>query len=97
LHANGAKPLDPLRVGDQHIPTVPLERVVDKTRAGHRLDHPAHRPAVLQDPPRKPPNTIVVARHGELRDQLAPPGQQTNIEPVATQIQSSAQHEHGPP
>jgi len=76
---------------------VPLERVVDETRAGHRLNHSAHRLAVLQDPPRKPANTIVVARPSELLDQLAALEQQANIEPVATQIQSSVQHEDGPP
>jgi hypothetical protein len=89
--------LDPLRVGDQHIPALALERVMDETRAGHRLDHPAHRLAALQHPPRQPANTIVVARHCELLDQLALPGQQTNIEPLTTQIQSSPQHQDGPP
>jgi hypothetical protein len=78
--------LDPLRVGDQHIPAVPLERVMDEARPGHGLDHSAHRRAVLQDPTRQPANTIVVTRDGELLDQLALLRQQTNIEPVATQI-----------
>jgi hypothetical protein len=52
---------------------------------------------VIQDPARKRGNTIVVARHSELLDQLAVPGQQTNIEPLATQIHSSVQREDGPP
>jgi streptogramin lyase len=59
---------------------------MDETRAGHRLDHSAHRLAVLQDPTGQPANTIVVTWDGELRDQLAVLGQKTNIEPFATQI-----------
>jgi hypothetical protein len=36
------EPLDLLRVRDEHLPAVLLERVVHEARAGHRLDHRPH-------------------------------------------------------
>jgi hypothetical protein len=39
----------------------------------------------------------VIAWHSELLDQLALVAEQANVEPIATQIQSSVQHEDGPP
>jgi hypothetical protein len=96
LQVNG-EALDLLGVGNQHIPAVLFERVVDEASACHRLDDPAHRLAVPRDPACQAANTIVIAGHGELLDQLAVRGQQADVEPLATQIQSSVQHEDGPP
>jgi hypothetical protein len=49
--------LDLLRVGDRHLPAQPLQAVVHEPRAGHRLDHPAHRSphgAIRPTRPRSP-------------------------------------------
>jgi hypothetical protein len=92
-----APALDLLRVGDQHLPPEPLKRVVHEPRPGHRLDHPAHRQPIAAAPARQAPQAVDVRRRGELLDHLRVLTEQTDIEPVATQIQSSMQHEDGPP
>ena len=89
--------LDLLRVGDQHLPAQSLERVVHEPRAGHRLDHPAHRQPIAADTARQAPQALGVRRRGELLDHFRMLREQADIEPVATQIQSSVQHEDGPP
>jgi hypothetical protein len=43
------QPLDPLRIGDQHLPAAFLERVVHEPRTRHRLDHRPH-PLAAQPP-----------------------------------------------
>jgi hypothetical protein len=91
------QPLDLLRVGDQHLPPELLERVMDEPRPGHRLDHAAHRQPIATDAPRQAAQAVGVRRGGELREHLAVLGKQTHIESLATQIQSSVQHEDGPP
>jgi hypothetical protein len=76
--------LDLLSVGDQHIPTKLLQRVVNEACAGHRLDDAAHRLAALQHPARQSTNAVGIAGRGELRDQLTLLREQTNIDTVAT-------------
>jgi hypothetical protein len=89
------QPLDLLGVRDQHLPAVLLERVVHEPRTVHRLDHGTH--AVTRQPPRQPPQPVGVGRHHGLGDQLAMLVDQADIEPLAAQIQTSVQHENGPP
>ena len=45
------QPLDPLRVGDQHLPPVADQLVVHEPRTVHRLHHPAHRLVIHRHPP----------------------------------------------
>jgi hypothetical protein len=70
---------------------------VHKPRPGHRLDHTAHRQTVDDHPARQAAQPTGIGRRSELRDDLAILRQQANIELLATQIQSSVQHEDGPP
>jgi hypothetical protein len=89
------QPLDLLRVGDQHLPAELLERVMHEPRAVHRLDHRPH--PLTREPPRQAAQAVGVRRRSRLRDQFAVLGQQTDVEPTSTQIQTSVQHENGPP
>ena len=86
------QPLDLLRISDQNLPAKPLQRVVNEAGARHRLDHPAHRLAMLPDMTHKTTQAISVRRRGELLDQLPMLREQANIKTLATQIQSSMQH-----
>jgi len=63
-----------------------LQRVVNETGAGHRLDHPAHGHAVLCDVAHKTTQTVGVRRRGELLDQLAVLREQADIKTFATEI-----------
>jgi hypothetical protein len=85
------------RVGDQHVPAERFEAVVHEPRTGHRLDHRAHRPLVTPHPARQAKQAVGVRRRRELLDDLASRRQQADIDLAATQIQSSVQHERGPP
>jgi hypothetical protein len=87
------QPLDPLRVGDQHLPTVRDQLVVHEPGAVHRLDHPAHRLVVHRDPTGEPVQAVAVRRRGEVIDQLAVARNQADIDSPATQIQPNVQHE----
>jgi hypothetical protein len=62
------QPLDPLRVGDQHLPPVADQLVVHEPRAVHRLDHPAHRLVIHRDPPAQPVQAVAVRRRAEVLD-----------------------------
>jgi hypothetical protein len=94
LASQRRQPLDPLRVGE-HVPAVLLERVVHQPRAVHRLDHRTH-PTTSQSPGQAA-HAIGVRRHRPLGHHLAVPVEQPDIEPTSTQIQSSVQHQRGPP
>jgi hypothetical protein len=87
--------LDLLRVGDQHLPALLLRRVVHEPRAVHRLDHRAHPPT--RQPLREAAQAVRVRRHRGLRDHLPAVAEQADIQPTSTQVQSSVQHEDGPP
>ena len=75
LQASGASPLDLLRVRDQHLPAVLLERVVHEPRAVHRLDHRAHPPTSQSRG--QAAQAVGVRRHRGLRDHLAARVEQT--------------------
>src|SRR5436309_2788392 len=72
---------------------------MDEAGAVHRLDRGAHRDrAVLAlDAAREADKAVAVGRDGADVDLLAGAGQQAVVEPLATEIQSSVQHEDGPP
>ena len=89
--------LDLGRVGDQHIPAELLKAIMHEPRAGHRLDHPTHRQPVAPDTARQAAQTVGIRRRRELLDDLATRRQQADIDLASTQIQSSVQHEDGPP
>jgi hypothetical protein len=89
--------LDLGRVGDQHLPTELFERVVHEARPGHRLDHPADRQAMRARAARQPAQAVGIRRRCPLLDDLAGPRQQAHIDLLSTQVQSSVQHEDGPP
>ena len=90
--------LDLLGVSDLDRPALLLEGVVDDPRASHRLDHGADRLAVdLLDAASEPSKRVDVGRYGELVQMLSLIGEQTHVELLATQIQSSVQHVNGPP
>jgi hypothetical protein len=70
-----------------------LERVVDEPGAGHRLDDRSDVLAVNPvDSPRKGSERVDVRRDGELVDVLPLLGEQADVEPAPTEIQSSVQH-----
>ena len=89
------EPLDLLRIGDQHLPTVLFQRVVHEPSAGHRLDHRPHR--LSSQTLSEMAQAVGIRRRSRLRDQLPGLVEQANIEPASTQIQSSVQHTNGPP
>jgi hypothetical protein len=90
------EPLDLLGVGDQHLPAELLERVAHEPRTGHRLDHAAH-PSLPPDTLHQEAQAIGVRGRREAPDELPVVADQADIEPPAAEIQSSVQHEHGPP
>jgi hypothetical protein len=85
------EPFDLLGVGDEDIPAQLLQRVVHEPRTGHRLDHRPH-PHAQPDPLDQAPQTVVVARTGELADHLSLVADQADIDPAPTEIQPSMQH-----
>jgi hypothetical protein len=95
VHANGASPVDLLRVRDQHLPTKLLQRVVHEPRPVHRLDHRPH--PRRGNPPGEMAQPVRVRRGRKLRDQLPGIVDQAHVQSTSTQIQSSVQHEGGPP
>ena len=86
------QPLDPLRVGDQHLPPVADQLVVHEPRAVHRLDHPAHRLVVHRHPPAQPVQPVAIRRRAEMLDQLPLARDQAHIDTPAAQIQPNVQH-----
>ena len=79
------EPLDLLGVGDLDIPALLLEGVVDDPRAGHRLDHRAHRLAVhLLDAASEPSKRVDVGRYGKLIQVLSLIGEQANVKLLST-------------
>jgi hypothetical protein len=93
------QPLDLLGVGDLDLPALPLERVVHKPRTVHRLNRRPHRdrPMTLSDAPRQPGQAIAIRRRRTDLHTLATLAKQTEVQPPATEIQTSMQHEHRPP
>ena len=64
-----------------------------EARAGHRLDNPTHRLAVTGDLADEVAQTITVRWRRELLDELARIGDHAHIEPPATEIKTSMQHQ----
>jgi hypothetical protein len=89
--------LDLVRVGDQHVPAVLFELVVNEPRAVHRLDHAADPRALHRGAGRQAAQPVGIGRRGPLVDDLPLVGDQTDVDLASTQIQSSVQHEDGPP
>ena len=86
LHASGARPLTLGRVGDQHVPPELFQAVMHESRAGHRLDHPAHRQTMRAGASRQAAHAVRVRRRRPLLDHLAARRQQADIDLAATQI-----------
>src|SRR6266545_6619369 len=91
------QPLDPLRVGDLHLPPQALQRVVHEPRAVHRLDHRTDgpRPVAQLDQPDQPGQRIGVRRRRADLDALTVLIEQAVIHPPTTEIQTSVQHMRG--
>ena len=88
------EPLHPLRISDQHIPALRLERVMDEARTVHRLHHRPHRPAVFRrDALGQTAQAVGVKRRRQLVDQLPLIGDQADVDTLATQIQPNMQHD----
>jgi hypothetical protein len=87
--------LDLLRVRDKHLPAELFERVMHEPRAVHRLDHRPHARSLHTHG--EMAQTVSVRRGRDPRDQLAGVADQADIQPTSTQIQSSVQHDGGPP
>jgi hypothetical protein len=96
LASERREPLDLLRVGDQDLPAELLEGVAHEPRAGHRLDHPAH-PALPSHTLDELAQPVSVRRCRQALDDVALVADQADVQAPATEIQSSVQHEHGPP
>jgi hypothetical protein len=90
------EPLDLLRVGDQDLPAELLERVAHEPRAGHRLDHPAH-PTLRSHTLDEVAQPVSVRRRRQALDDVTLLADQAHVQAPTTEIQSSVQHEHGPP
>ena len=90
------EPLDLLGVGDQHLPAMRDQLVVDEPGAVHRLDHGAHRLPVHGDPASEPVQAVAIRGRREAVDRLPLIGDQADINAFATQIQTNVQHEHSP-
>ncbi|MGB0094185.1 MAG: hypothetical protein WBP81_16850 [Solirubrobacteraceae bacterium] len=69
------------------------ELVVHKPRAVHRLDHSAHQLVIDSDPTGQPVQAVMVRRRREVINQLTLIGDQTDIDPSATEIQPNVQHD----
>jgi hypothetical protein len=67
-----------LSVGDEHLPTVLLKRVVHEARAVHRLDHRAH--AVTMRAPHDAVQPIDVGRNRQLPSRLAALVKQADVQ-----------------
>ena len=91
------QPLDPLRVGDQHLPPVSDQLVVHEPRAVHRLHHAAYRLVVYRHPPAQAVEAVAVRGRAEVLDQLSLARDQAHVDPPAAQIQPNVQHSNSPP
>jgi hypothetical protein len=99
LAGQRSQALDLLGVGDLDLPAAALERVVHEPGAVHRLDRrPDRRLAVaLLDPACEAQQAVAVGRHRPELDLIALLVEQAEVKPPAAEIQSSVQHENGPP
>ena len=86
------QPLDPLRVGDQHLPPIPDQLIVHEPRAVHRFHHPANRLVIHSHPTAQPVQPVAIRRRAEMLDQLTLARDQAHIDPPAAQIQTHVQH-----
>jgi hypothetical protein len=64
-------------------------------RPAHRLDHRPHRQP--REPTSQATQPVGVRRQSRLDQELPALVEQTHVEPTSTQIQTSVQHENGPP
>ena len=99
LARQGRQPLDPLRAGDLDLPAAALQRVMHEPRPIHRLDHrPDRDRAVTRTRPGARTRTRrqhrAVSRRPRRDRHPRRPG---SIQPLAAEIQSSVQHQDGPP
>jgi hypothetical protein len=82
-----------LRVCDLDVSAFLLERVMDETGTGHRLDHGADRLCVyLVDSSRKRSQRVEVRGDGELIEVLSLIVQKTDLDLASTEIQPGMQH-----
>jgi hypothetical protein len=70
---------------------------VHEPRAVHRLDHRPDRLPVQRNAIGQAAQPVDIGRRRGLRDQFAVMREQADVEPVSTEIQSSVQHDGGPP
>ena len=92
LAGKGSEALDPERVCDHDLPTLPLELVVDETRSVHRLDRRPHRLAVASETQGERAQTVAVGRRRAPLEGRAGVVDETEIEALATEIQTGVQH-----
>jgi hypothetical protein len=85
-----APALDPLRVGDQHLPAVPDRLIVHEPRPVHRLHHAPDRLVADGHAAREPVQAVAVRRCRT--DRLTPVGDQADIDALATQVKPNVQH-----
>jgi hypothetical protein len=89
--------LDLLGVGNLDLPAELLEAVVHEARAGHRLDRRLHATKWRQ-PRRQASEPVRVRGHGGLRHRRPVAVDDTDVDALATQIQSGVKHvQEGPP
>jgi hypothetical protein len=87
------EPLDHLRVGDQHLPPMRHQLIVDEPGAVHRLHHRTHRLAKHRHPASQAMQTVTISDRREPVDQLPLIGDQAHLNPFTTEIQTNMQHE----
>ena len=91
--------LDLLRVGDLDLPATALKRVMHEPRPVHRLDRRPHATGPWRSSTRraKPTQPITVRRRRAGLHPTSLAVEQAVVQTCATEIQSSVQHEDGPP
>ena len=97
LHASGARPLTLAASAiSTSQPSASRRSCTNRAPVIDSITRP-HRPLVTPHPARQAKQAVGIGRRRELLDDLASRRQQADIDLAATQIQSSVQHERGPP
>ena len=91
------QPLHLLRISDLDPPAGQLEPVMDEAGAVHRLDRRPHLLSVTTEALGQATQTVSVWRRRTSLDRDTVSVEQTEIEALATEIQTGVQHEVGPP
>jgi hypothetical protein len=98
LTRQGGQALHLLGIGDLHLPTRQLERVVDEARPGHRLDDRVDRFPIGGEVPGQRPKAVRVRWNRRDLDPVSAFIERTDVQSLSAQVESKMQHDvWGPP